>query len=97
MPISIEYKFEELNLILDPNRPTRAIGWFNGAAEIIADRSGYAVGDIYLPNATSSVGALDKFIAISPAHQWHPLFEASLRAQFNRAIEDTITAYLETA
>jgi hypothetical protein len=97
MPASIEYKFEELNLILDPDRPTRAVGYFDGTAEIVAEPSrGYAIGDIWLVN-TSANSPLDKFVLISPRHPLHEMFAFSLRAQFNRAIEDTIAAYLETA
>jgi hypothetical protein len=86
---SIEFPFEELNLIvdLDPTDHNRAVGYLSGMACIAIEGEGYIIDDVCLTNtAKHGTGT----VLITACHPLHSLLDASLRAQFDQHITEWI-------
>lgn len=94
MAFEIEHLFEEINLIVDPKEPTRAIGYIDATVTISIVPGGYLIDDVYASNtAEDGFGA----VLMTTEHPLHPLFDASIRRQFDGTIRDMIADHLAQA
>ena len=90
--MSEEYRFDELRLIPDARKPTEAIGYIDGCAEIDIVHGGYVIGDIWCSNTADHGTGLVLVDRHSPLHA---MLSASLQYQFGEDIRDFVNDYLD--
>ena len=85
--MSIEYKFDELRLIPNPAKPTEALGYIDGLADISddpMDRERYIVTDLWCMNTAED--GTSRLVLIDRKSPLFDLLANSLHQQFGESI-----------